>query len=41
MSSIFEGFLSAPEALLSFGDRAFVQAMLRFEASLARKQALG
>jgi 3-carboxy-cis,cis-muconate cycloisomerase len=39
MSSIFEGFLSAPEALLSFGDRAFVQAMLRFEASLARAQA--
>ena len=39
MSSIFEGFLSSPEALLSFGDRSFVQAMLRFEASLARAQA--
>ena len=39
MSSIFEGFLSSPEAPLSFGDRSFVQAMLRFEAALARAQA--
>ena len=39
MSSIFEGFLSSPEASLSFGDRSFVQAMLRFEAALARAQA--
>ncbi len=39
MSSIFEGFLSSPESLQSFGDRSFVQAMLRFEAALARAQA--
>ena len=39
MSSIFEGFLSSPEAPLSFGDQSFVQAMLRFEAALARAQA--
>jgi 3-carboxy-cis,cis-muconate cycloisomerase len=39
MSSIFEGLLSSPEASLSFGDRSLVQAMLRFEASLARAQA--
>ncbi len=36
MSSIFEGFLASPEASLSFGDRSFVQAMLRFEAAHAR-----
>jgi 3-carboxy-cis,cis-muconate cycloisomerase len=39
MSSIFEGFLSSPESLQSFGDRSFVQAMLSFEAALARAQA--
>ena len=38
MSSIFEGFLSSPEGLQAFGDRSFVQAMLQFEASLARAQ---
>jgi len=40
MSSIFEGFLSSPEGLQAFGDRSFVQAMLQFEASLARAQAV-
>ncbi len=39
MSSIFEGFLSTPEILEAFGDRNFVDAMLRFEAALARAQA--
>jgi len=39
MSSIFEGFLSTPEALEAFGERRFVDAMLRFEAALARAQA--
>jgi 3-carboxy-cis,cis-muconate cycloisomerase len=39
VSSVFEGFLSTPEALQAFEDRSFVQAMLRFEASLARAQA--
>ena len=39
MSSIFEGFLSTPEVLQAFGERSFVDAMLRFEASLARAQA--
>ena len=39
MSNIFEGFLSTPEVLQAFGDRSFVDAMLRFEASLARAQA--
>ena len=39
MSSIFEGFLSSSEGLQAFGDRSFVQAMLQFEASLARAQA--
>jgi 3-carboxy-cis,cis-muconate cycloisomerase len=37
--SIFEGFLSTPESLDTFGERHFVAAMLRFEASLARAQA--
>ncbi len=37
--SIFERFLSTPEALEAFGERSFVQAMLRFEAALARAQA--
>ena len=39
MSSIFEGFLSTPEVLEAFSERNFLQAMLRFEASLARSQA--
>ncbi len=39
MSSIFEGFLSTPEALELFSERQIVEAMLRFEASLARAQA--
>ncbi|WP_421954761.1 lyase family protein [Polaromonas sp.] len=39
MSSIFEGFLSTPEALDLFSERKIVEAMLRFEASLARAQA--
>ena len=37
--SIFDGFLSTPETLDAFGDRSFVDAMLRFEAGLARAQA--
>jgi len=37
--SIFEGFLSTSETLGAFSDRAFVDAMLRFEAALARAQA--
>ncbi len=39
MSSIFEGFLSTPEVLDAFSERNFLDAMLRFEASLARAQA--
>ncbi len=39
MSSIFEGFLSTPEVQEAFSERNFVEAMLRFEASLARAQA--
>ena len=39
MSSIFEGFLSTPEILDAFSERNFLDAMLRFEASLARAQA--
>ncbi len=38
MSSIFEGFLSTPEALEAFGERSFLQAMLDVEAALARAQ---
>lgn len=37
--SIFEGFLSTSETLAAFSDRNFVDAMLRFEAALARAQA--
>ena len=37
--SIFEGFLSTPEILDAFGERHFLAAMLRFEASLAKAQA--
>jgi 3-carboxy-cis,cis-muconate cycloisomerase len=39
MSSIFEGFLSTSEVLEAFSERNFLEAMLRFEASLARAQA--
>ncbi|WP_457280116.1 3-carboxy-cis,cis-muconate cycloisomerase [Polaromonas sp. P5_D5] len=39
MSSIFEGFLSTPEILEAFSERNFLDAMLRFEASLAQAQA--
>lgn len=39
MSSIFEGFLSTPEAIELFSERKLVEAMLRFEAALARAQA--
>ena len=39
MSSIFEGFLSTSEMLEVFSERHFVEAMLRFEAALARAQA--
>ncbi|MEH3085159.1 MAG: lyase family protein [Xylophilus ampelinus] len=37
--TFFEGFLSTPEALDATSDRSFVDAMLRFEAALARAQA--
>ena len=36
MSSIFESFLSTAEVQTAFGEQAFVAAMLRFEAALAR-----
>jgi 3-carboxy-cis,cis-muconate cycloisomerase len=39
MSSIFENSLSSPEALEVFSESSFVDAMLRFEAALARAQA--
>lgn len=39
MNSIFESCLSTPEVLEAFGERNFLDAMLRFEASLARAQA--
>ncbi len=39
MSSIFDGFLSTPEALEAFAAERFVEAMLRFESSLAEAQA--
>ncbi|MEO6319937.1 MAG: 3-carboxy-cis,cis-muconate cycloisomerase [Polaromonas sp.] len=39
MSSIFETFLSSPEMLETFSERRFLDAMLRFSASLARAQA--
>ena len=38
-SPIFERFLSTPEMLEAFGAKAFVQAMLDFEAALARAEA--
>jgi 3-carboxy-cis,cis-muconate cycloisomerase len=37
--SIFEGFLSTPEVLEAFSERQVLQAMLDFEAALARAQA--
>ncbi|RYF30838.1 MAG: 3-carboxy-cis,cis-muconate cycloisomerase [Comamonadaceae bacterium] len=37
--SIFESFLSTPDVQAVFGDAHFVDAMLRFEAALARAQA--
>lgn len=39
MSSLFESFLSTPEVTDALSDRAVVEAMLRFEAALARAQA--
>ncbi len=39
MSTIFDGFLSTPEAVAAFDGPNFVSAMLRFEAALARAQA--
>lgn len=36
---IFEGFLSTPEVLEVFGENSVVQAMMDFEAALARAQA--
>src|SRR5262245_50246635 len=39
MPAVFEGFLSTPEMLAVFGERSFVQAMLDFEAALARAEA--
>lgn len=38
MAAPFEGFLSTPEMLAAFGERAVVQAMLDFEAALARAE---
>jgi 3-carboxy-cis,cis-muconate cycloisomerase len=39
MNSIFDGFLSSTEAPEAFSASSFVEAMLRFEAALARAQA--
>ena len=39
MASIFDSFLSTPEALDAFAPDRFVQAMLRFESALAQAQA--
>lgn len=39
MSNVFEGFLSTPEVLETFSERKVLQAMLDFEAALARAQA--
>jgi 3-carboxy-cis,cis-muconate cycloisomerase len=39
MSSLFESFLNTSEATEALSDRAVVEAMLRFEAALARAQA--
>ncbi len=39
MNSLFDSFLSSAEAPPAFSESAFVEAMLRFEAALARAQA--
>ncbi|HEY8905002.1 MAG TPA: lyase family protein [Rhodoferax sp.] len=39
MNSLFERLLSTPEVMEALSDRHFVEAMLRFEAALARAQA--
>lgn len=39
MSSLFESFLSTPEVAEVLSDQAVIEAMLRFEAALARAQA--
>ncbi|MBB1074157.1 3-carboxy-cis,cis-muconate cycloisomerase [Rhodoferax sp. 4810] len=39
MSSLFERLLATPEVMEALGERRFVEAMLRFEAALARAQA--
>jgi len=39
MNGLFEGFLATPDVTDALGDRAVVQAMLHFEAALARAQA--
>ncbi len=39
MRSIFEGFLTTSEVLEALSERNFIEAMLRFEAALARAQA--
>lgn len=39
MSNLFEGLLSTPEVLEALSERNFLEAMLRFEAALARAQA--
>ncbi|TMB85807.1 MAG: 3-carboxy-cis,cis-muconate cycloisomerase, partial [Chloroflexi bacterium] len=36
---VFESFLSTPEIIAVFSETAFVQAMMDFEAALARAQA--
>ena len=38
-SNAFEGFLSTPAMLATFGEPAIVQAMLDFEAALAQAEA--
>jgi 3-carboxy-cis,cis-muconate cycloisomerase len=39
MNSLFERLLSTSEVMEALSDRHFVEAMLRFEAALARAQA--
>lgn len=39
MSSLFESFVATPEVSEALGDRAVIEAMLRFEAALVRAQA--
>ena len=39
MSSLFESFVATPEISEALADRAVIEAMLRFEAALARAQA--